>query len=117
MEVAYKIGNKTRPLRAKHKGSTSYTDNFESDHPGEIGKLFCYAQQIENQANFQDLARAMNLKARMKPSLLQTKFILMNEKLFVAVYKKRFDICNCSRFLKLRYIFFLLLYVKYLIFV
>ena len=40
MDEAYKKGNKKNPLRAKHKGSTAYTNKFEASYPGKIRKLF-----------------------------------------------------------------------------
>ena len=75
MDEAYKKGNKKNPLRAKHKGSTAYTGKFEASHPGEIRKLFRYAQKVlSNQATYQDLAKVMNEKAKTKHSLPLTKF-------------------------------------------
>ena len=45
MDEAYKSGAEKHPLRSKHKGTTSYTDKFEAQHPGVIRKLFRYAQR------------------------------------------------------------------------
>ena len=65
LTLAHLKGNDTSPLTAKHKGSTSYTDKLESQHPGYVRELFRLAQkEIGNQATFRELAECMNVCLR-----------------------------------------------------
>ena len=80
MENSYISGADTRPLRGQQKGSRSYTDKFEEEHPGMIRKLYRYAEKtIGNQASYTDLANCMNEKAMVNPEMhKQTKFNTCN---------------------------------------
>ena len=62
IEEAFETGASSHPLQATHKGSTSYTDKFEADHPGVTQKIFRYAQQtVGNQVSYTQIANVMNL--------------------------------------------------------
>ena len=84
LTVAYTNGDDVDPLRAKHKGSTAYTDKLERQHPGYIHKLFRKAQrELGNQATFNELANKMNRQSRISNNdlpneLPNTKFNTSN---------------------------------------
>ena len=79
LENAYLGGSDTRPLQAKIKGPTSYTDKLEKDHPGYVRELYRFAEKtIGNQASFPELARTMNEKSRTYTDKPETKFNTTN---------------------------------------
>ena len=52
-------------LEPKHKGSSSYTSQIETKHPGYLHDLYRYASKTYgSKASFAILAAAMNLKSR-----------------------------------------------------
>ena len=72
MENSYILGADTHPLRGQQKGSRSYTDKFEEEHPGIICQLYPYAEKrIGNQASYADLANCMDEKAAVKLSSIR----------------------------------------------
>ena len=57
------------PLVNNHKGSISYIDALEKEHPGYIRSLFRYSQKIRGSlAIFEELASTMNQKSATDPN-------------------------------------------------
>lgn len=60
-------------LIPKHKGSVSYIDTIESQHPGYVRSLFRYAQRIHGPLSmFLELSTTMNNKAKINPTCPST---------------------------------------------
>ena len=64
-EAAFESGADTHPLKARHKGSVSYTTQLEAEHPSYIHKLHrCAKKALGIQACCEDLAKCMSAWSR-----------------------------------------------------